>query len=318
MRKRIVIIATLICFCAILVPFCVISAPTGDAVQLIDTNQKCELNITYEYGVIDFANIEVKLYKIADVSPDVRYTLSGKFSGTGLILNGIRSSSEWRVVSSTLESYIVANGVECDSEQITNDRGEVTFSSLDCGLYFATVGQTVIDSESYGCAPVLISLPDAGVDGKWQYNVPIYAKTELLPPVDSDEKIEIKVVKLWKGDEGRDRPKSVEIEIFRDGKSYKKATLSASNNWTYSWSAENDGSSWTVAERNVPSGYTASIEKRDGAFVLTNTYDPDSPGYPDTPPDTGDTSNTLAYLLLMIASGSVLVAVGLLGKRKSV
>lgn len=63
-----------------------------------------------------------------------------------------------------------------------------------------------------------------------------------------------KAVKAWR-DGGQDRPVSVSVEVRRDGQLQQAVTLSAENNWMYTWRAVDDGSVWTVNEVNVPVGY---------------------------------------------------------------
>jgi hypothetical protein len=70
-----------------------------------------------------------------------------------------------------------------------------------------------------------------------------------------------------------------------------------------------------VVERNVPQGYTMTVEERQSTFVLTNTWTPAYPDDPGKPPHTGDTSNILPYVLLMIGAGSVLIILGVTGKK---
>jgi LPXTG-motif cell wall-anchored protein len=141
----------------------------------------------------------------------------------------------------------------------------------------------------------------------------VNAKGEVLPPVEPDEET-FKVLKLWRGDENQnDRPKSIEVEIFCNGISYKTVTLSEDNHWAYTWSAKNDGSNWTVVERNIPQGYTMTVEERQATFVLTNTRNSTDP---DEPPKTGDTMNILLYVLVMVGSGSLLIILGMIGKKK--
>ena len=91
--------------------------------------------------------------------------------------------------------------------------------------------------------------------------------------------------------------------------------LSEENNWSYSWIAKDDGAKWTVIERNAPSGYTATVQKRDNTFILTNTYIPQKPDKPHDAPQTGDTSNVMLYVILLIVSGSMLIILGVTGKR---
>ena len=58
-----------------------------------------------------------------------------------------------------------------------------------------------------------------------------------------------------------------------------------------------------------------TVEERESTFVLTNTWSATNPDDPVKPPQTGDTSNVLAHILLMIASGSMLIILGVTGKK---
>ena len=88
--------------------------------------------------------------------------------------------------------------------------------------------------------------------------------------------------------------------------------LSKENNWSYSWKTKEGDAKWTIIERNTPSKYTMTVEKRDTSFVLTNTYIPENSS---KDPQTGDTSNIMLYVILMIVSGSILIIIGVMGKR---
>jgi hypothetical protein len=167
----------------------------------------------------------------------------------------------------------------------------------------------------YAFDSALVALPGLGADGLWQYEVAVTSKSKAIPPAETDEEIEFKVLKLWKGDNGRsDRPQSIEVEIFRDGVSYQTVILSEENHWTYSWNAADDGAIWKVVERNIPTGYTMTVEERETSFVLTNTRPPDKPDIPQT----GDTTNIMLYFVLMNVSGIMLIILGIAGKRKRV
>ena len=122
-----------------------------------------------------------------------------------------------------------------------------------------------------------------------------------------------KAVKSWR-DGGQDRPVSVSVEVRRDGQLQQSVTLSAKNNWVYTWKAVDDGSVWTVNEVNVPEGYTVGIQRSGDTFSITNTK-------PETPagniPQTGDTTNVTLYVLLMAASGLALLVMGIVLRKKS-
>ena len=317
-KRRIGIIAFILCICLYLIPCPVQAASTADAKEPISTDKNCSLTISYCSGDIAFSELPVKLYKISDVSADYQYTLTSSFEKSNLILNGIQTVGEWNVIRSTLETYILANEVAEDFNAKTDLEGKASFDALKPGLYLAITERIIQDETIYVFDSALIALPGLVADGLWQYQVDVTSKSKIIPPSEDDEKIELKLLKLWKGDSGSSaRPTTIEVEIFRNGTSYQTVTLSENNHWTYTWSAKDDGSDWKVVERNIPTGYTMTIEERETSFVLTNTLNQDVPDNPDAP-QTGDTSNIMLWVILMIVSGSMLIILGITGKRNRV
>lgn len=316
-RRRLGIIAFLLCLCLCLGTCRALGASTADAKEPISLDRDCAITINYGYDGVPFDNVTVELYKVATVSSDSQYTLTEKFRVSGLVLNGVQTNGEWNVIRSTLEANVVANNIVPEAVMTTNVNGQVTYEGLEPGLYLAITGQAVQGDVTCVFASALVALPGLTAEGVWQYEVEVTAKAELLPPQDPDKELELKVTKLWKGETDQNkRPKSVEIEIFRDGISYDKVTLSEKKNWSYSWIVPDDGAKWIVVERNVPDGYTATIEERGTSFVLTNTLVVEKP--PVEPPKTGDTANIWLYIILLYVSGTALVLLGIVGrKRKS-
>ncbi|MBR5279902.1 MAG: Cna B-type domain-containing protein [Clostridia bacterium] len=317
-QRRIAIIAFLICCCFWVMPYCVQASSTADATAPIDVQQNCSLTLSYVYGGTAYGDVPVQVYQVATVSADYQYTLTEPFASSDLILNGIRTQGEWNVIRSTLEAYILAEDIRADDMLRTDTRGRVCFDDLAPGLYL--VSAVMLQQGESHCFfdAALIALPGLNTEGIWQYQVEATMKASILPPVTPDETISLKVIKLWKGDEGRNsRPKQVEVEIFCNGSSYKTVILSEENHWSYQWSEAKDGATWTVVERNTPEGYRMTVEKRDTSFVLTNTFVPDNLEEPLDPPQTGDTSNILLYIILMIVSGSIFVIFGIVGKRNA-
>ena len=314
-KRRMAVIALLICLCFSLMPFSARAANTADAKEAIDPSKKCALTVTYRSGEISFSDLSVRVYRIAEVSADFQYTLMPSFTPSALILNGIKSNSEWKVIGNTLESYIISNKIEADYTAKTDEKGQICLEDLPTGLYFAISDVVVYGDVSCEFESALVSLPGLSDEGIWYYRVAITPKPVVLPPIEPDEEIVLEILKLWKGDENRtDRPKSVQIDIYRNGELYGTVTLSEENSWSYSWSAKNDGASWMVAEKDVPAGYSVTVDDRVTSFVVTNTYVPDEP---IDPPQTGDTSNRLLIILIMIVSGSVLIMIGMKAKRVS-
>ena len=314
-KRRMGLIALLFCLCLSLFPCQAFAASTEEATEAVATQKDCSLSVTCRYEDTLFAGVSVKLYRIANVSSDFNYSLTAPFAASGLELNGIRTQGEWNVVRSTLEAYIVANNISPNHTALTNEAGQASFSPLKTGMYFALFEDAVQDDISCSFISALIALPTLDNEGKCQYNISMSPKPSALPPIGPDGKTEYKVLKLWKGDEGKGtRPNSVEVEIFRNGDSFEKVILSDENNWSHSWLAEDDGASWLIIERNTPSGYTATIEQKETTFVLTNTLKT-PPGHGDII-QTGDNANLMLYMVLLYASGSILLLIGIIGKRK--
>ena len=316
-KRRMGIIAVMLCFCLCLMPCTALAASTNEAKEAIITDRECSLTVSYRYDGNAFSDQSVKLYMIAEASENALYTLVPSFAESGLILNGVQTTGEWNVIRSTLESYILANNVAPMQMDMTDETGEVCFVGLRPGLYLtscvcATQGGVTCSFDS-----ALVALPGLDANGYWQYQISVAAKPEYIPPSEPDEDIPYKVLKLWKGDKDfRDRPVNIEVEIFRDGILVETIILSEEKHWSYSWSAKEDGAKWNVVERNIPEGYAMTIEERSTTFVLTNSFRPDDPEPPPVVlPQTGDTSNILLYAVLMFVSGVTLVLLGITGKR---
>lgn len=313
--RRVAVIVFLLYLCVSWLPSYAQAASTADAREPISPDKDCSLTIAYRYDGKNFSNHPVKLYKIADVSADFQYRLTAPFDNSGLILNGVQSVGEWNVIRATLETHILAYGVDADLTGATDQDGQVCFNALKPGLYLAITEQVTQNDWVYAFDSALVALPGLSADSLWQYEVAVASKAKAIPPAETDEEIAFKVLKLWKGDNGRsDRPQSIEVEIFRDGASYQTVILSEENHWTFSWKAKDDGATWKVVERNVPIGYTMTVEERETSFVLTNTRPSDKPDIPQT----GDTTNIMLYFVLMNVSGIMLIILGVAGKRKRV
>ena len=314
--KKIRLLFIFLCFCFLLMPYQIMAASSTDAAKPIMSEKDCSLTVSYCYGETTFSGVSVKLYKVADFTADYRYTPTQNFAIYGLDMNGIQNQGEWNVIRSTLESHILANSIGPDMILATDADGKVCFDAIEKGMYLAVVDTVICDDLQYQFDSALVAVPGRNQDGSWYNTVSVNAKGEMLPPAEPEEETELKVLKLWRGDENReDRPENVKVEIFCNGVSYQTVTLSENNHWAYTWSAKNDGSKWTVIERDIPEGYTMTVEERQATFVLTNTRTPEVPDEPVKPPQTGDTTNILLYILLMVGSGSMLIVLGVIGKK---
>ena len=175
---------------------------------------------------------------------------------------------------------------------------------------------------------------------------PTVKPTKTPTPTPTKKPISFSVVKKWQSASGgtlsstQTGVSSLTVDIYRKypGATYTKVDsieLLPSNNWTHSWTAPDDGSTWTVTEPSIPDGYTKvgiTQTKNDTAhtrvFTITNkktsstnktptptgtsrrataTVTSKASGSSRNSPNTGDNQNIWIPLMTMIGASVVLV-----------
>lgn len=147
---------------------------------------------------------------------------------------------------------------------------QVIGTGLEAGLYLLDCrADQGTDMEMN---PVLVSIPNIE-DHQWDYDVTIDA-TKFSEKID---KSHFQIKKVWKDKESKDRPKSVKIQIQnKKTGDIQTVTLSADNEWSYSWEADADmaGSDWAISELDEAKGYQWTVdydgEGEFGLFTVTN------------------------------------------------
>lgn len=347
MKKRIFFLLLLICLTV-----SYFSALTVDSAHLtnevVDLQAKCSLRLEFKYEDKVFAEESVELYRVASISKNYIYMLAQEFASTGISLNGAVSKSEWTTIRTTLENYIAAENLVPLKVGFTDRKGVVVFDDLEPGMYFTSAVCTIKDNVKYYFSSVLSSLPNLK-NGKPVYDVTVNAKSDRSEV--AGERIKYKVSKLWK-DTGKElfRPKNIEVQIFKDKELQETVILNEKNNWFYSWTAEDDGSVWSVAEAEYSGMYFVTIENRMNSFIIINQHesyippgdsdspeppsgdnvppsvDPDKPDKPDKPvgdedippstdTPTGDTANMTLYITVLCFTGAALIIVSVAGNK---
>lgn len=139
------------------------------------------------------------------------------------------------------------------------------------------------------------------------------------------------VKKVWKDDSDKagKRPASIKVQLYAGTEKYgNEITLSAKNNWQYTWKnlpkADSDGNEITyhVSETTLITGYTVSYS--DDSFTITNTYSNNnshktkhhnSNNNGGNNIDTGDNSSMMMWSLLGITSLLALIVIVALRRR---
>lgn len=282
---------------------------SASAASPIDPQKEGSITLQYRHNGMYFEGLSIKSYRIAEVFPDGTYSLCGEFKDYPVNIYGITSQAEWNRIASTLSAYVAADEIAPTRRGTTDEAGTVEFSGLLPGMYLTTEVRTEENGAITTFHDFLTVLPHPQEDGNHSYNIMAYPKCESYTP--SPNEIEYKVVKQWQ-DTGHTekRPKTVQVDILKDGVIAHTQTLSAENNWCFRWAVEDDGSKWTAVERNIPKEYTVSVTQNGSTIIITNALENDS-----IPPHTGDTTVLWPYILAMILSGLGLILLAIWGKR---
>ncbi len=302
-------ILRLIC-AAVLLALCLPLSVAASAAT-IDNEKDASLTLVYQYDGVAYADLDIRTFRVADIAEDFSFTLSGQFAEYPVSLYGISSQAEWNVICQTLQAYVWADSLKPTASAVTDESGTVKFEKLTPGIYLTMPITHLAENFTTEFFGFLTVIPNPEDDGGLNYDVTAYPKSTQYDPEDGNSR-NLRVVKQWK-DSGFEefRPKSVKVDIYRNGEFKSTVRLSAENNWSYGWTTEDDGAVWTAVEREIPPEYTVTIETKEDTFVLTNVRKGD-----DGPPDSGDTTVLWPYVMGMCLSGCVVILLAVSRKKK--
>ncbi len=287
----------------------VFSLSVDASATVVETEKVSSLTFVYAAEGIAFAGLQIQTFRIADVSAEGQYTLTGDFQDYPVSLYDVQSQAEWRNIASTLASYAVADGLAPTASGNTDETGTVKFENLLPGMYLTLSVRQETPELVTVFENFLTALPMP--DGTGYYNYDVTARPKHETQVPSPAERDFKVVKQWKdGGDYALRPANVLVDLYQDGVLQETVTLSSENNWMHSWTAPDDGSLWTCVERQIPDGYTVTVVQEGNTFVLTNAHDGDIP----TPP-TGDSGSVYGYVLFMGLAGLVMILLSVWRKK---
>ena len=263
------------------------------------------------------------LYKIADVDETMAYTLTSDFEQFKDKIINVLDPDEWPVIAETLSNYVSDGSIVASYEgDYSGDEttGRLVFSNIETGLYLILSDPVEVprkasdppnvEKRQYWTTPMIITAPNAVIPESGSHNTADIEEWEyefsLIPKYDCKvityEDVDYKVVKQWQDSDLEKRPRSVTVNLLKDGKVQEQVVLDQSNNWNYSWTGLDDGSVWTVQEVNIPTGYTVTITKNQTIFTIKNAK----------PPNTGDTPVSKTPMITMIVSGMIALVCGII------
>lgn len=195
------------------------------------------------------SNMNVSLYRVADEN----YNLVDSFSRYSIDLK-----QDVQGAANALENRILMDGIEADASNSSDSTYKASFTGLESGIYLVVGKEVFQDGVFYMPQVSLVSLTgDLSVDLK--------VETSVKPS-------RIHVLKVWKKDNKKSRPKSIEVCLLRsDGIVVDKVKLNSDNQWSTTWNNLSTLYTYRVMETSVPSGYKESCTREKDTIVLTNT-----------------------------------------------
>ena len=235
---------------------------------------------------------ELSLYYVATVSPNgnnhLSYTFTDAFENCGCGLDD-------PALSATLDAFVTDHSVPT-KKLVTDGKGSVTFGNLPLGLYY--VKQTAAVAGYAPCTSFLVTVPNQSGDG-YVYDV------NASPKTDVSKLTEITVKKVWNVGGAAKAADSVTVQLLKDGVVVQTATLDAQNNWQVTYSDMSESDAYSIAEVNIPQGFTATYSKSGYVFTVTNTA------------SLAQTGQLIWPIPVLAMAGLCLIAVGAVVLRKT-
>ena len=317
MNKRLISICLSLLLVFMLLPVSALAAGR------IDLDQDVGLTITYQDHGTLLSGAVFSIYLVATVNAYGELETTEQFKIFNVDIPG-KSDDTWRALASTLEGYVLRDNIAATDSGKTDRNGQIAFPTggkrLTAGLYLVLGERHTQDGYRYDATPFMVMLPSLDKENNvWSYDVAVSPKFDRskIPGSSGDDTITRKVLKLWedKGQE-KDRPEEVIVQLLRDGKVFDTVTLNAANNWRYTWTALDNGYSWTVVEKETDN-YTVEVTQEGITFVVKNTHNEDISDEPTTPtkPTLPQTGQLWWPVPVLIAAGLLFVVIGLLRRR---
>ena len=252
-KKRIVL------WILFLLLLCIGTALPVSATSAVDWEKTGSISVTLKDGDAAISGAEITLYQVAEARSQDN-NLHFAFTNAFVDFGGVPEELQDEGMIQRLADYAVQNKIGGKTLQ-TNASGLVCFEKLSLGLYLAVQSSSVPGYSD--CSPFLVSIP-AETEGKWIYDIDATPKTDLVRLVD------ITVKKVW-NDDGKNRPKSVMVQLRNGDTVVDTVTLSEQNGWRHIWTDRPTSDAWSVKEVDVPKGYTATYQKSGFVYTVTNT-----------------------------------------------
>ena len=156
------------------------------AAEQLDTQRKGSITLHYSHKGIGFEDLDISIYRVADITPDMEFELVSPFDTYPVNVQGITSQKEWKITAETMAMYTMVGKVKPDGLAKTDADGTVTFKDMKAGLYLITEVETSVEHVKYSFENFFVVLPRVMDDGSFDYEIEAKPKYTSETP-DPDE-----------------------------------------------------------------------------------------------------------------------------------
>lgn len=297
------------------------------AAESMDPSRDCTLTVSYQDDGDPLTGVNFSLYPIAVADESGTFTVTEDFARYPVTIQAAEDTA-WRVLASTLEGYVLRDGLVPADSGVTDLYGRLTFPTGNTkpvpGLYLVIGSRHWQYGMIYDAQPSIVLLPTPGSEsGNWNYDVVVTPKHASYPEMSAGNPMVQKVLKIWEDDGYEaDRPAQITVDLLRDGTVYDTVTLNAANNWRYVWSDLDNSYRWLVVEKELEN-YTVELTQEGTTFVLKNIRSapdtpPTDPTVPSSPsdPKLPQTGQLWWPVPLLVSMGLLLIVAGLIRRRR--
>ena len=240
------------------------------AMGLIDVTRACSLTLSID---ADITGMEVRVYKVADMTDDMRYVpVSGVRIPDGIDLNRVSGFDEWSELADRL-----CQGVESmNGTQARLASGKTKLQNLECGLYLVVTEDFTDGGYIYSAPAFLVAVPTKSMTSDASGMVyDVFAEIKFMR---TPMRKKLMVRSRWFGETATEkRPDTVDVHLMRDGVLYKTLVLSNDNNWETEVDDIESNYQWTIVEEPVPEGfrtdYTQEVKPDMDVLIVDNYID---------------------------------------------
>lgn len=268
--------------------------------------------IAYQDGGQSLPGARIDLRQAATWSPEGGLTPTKDFAGYPIDWNVLNADAEtFRQLAETLSGYASRDQIASQATQTTAADGTAAFTGLQRGLYLVTIGAVSLGAEDYAPSAMLAALPGNDPDASGQAGQAGQTMdVKLQPKVEATTHLtQVTVRKEWKNDNDSVRPKSVTMQLLRDGVDVQDVELNAANGWTYTWPDLEANHEWRVVEQSKPDGYTVLVDREGAETIVTNTYESKHPEQAESPNTGADVAMIALAAVILAAIALIILAV---------